>query len=153
MFINTAKANECQTVEHGALDVDVIAEASGLAISQQEPHLLYHINDSGDGPFLYVTDQDGSNVRKLTVNGFIPKDVEDLTLGTCPNGTGNCIYIADIGDNWTLRNHIRIIVVPEPTGEETSIDPIQILKLRYPDGAHNAEGLAPHPDGTLYILT
>lgn len=153
LLAHTSKANECHTVEHGSLDVELIAEASGLAISQSKPHLLYHINDSGDGPYLYVTDQDGSNVRKITVSGFIPKDVEDLTLGTCPDGTGNCIYIADIGDNWTLRSHIRIIVIPEPTGEETTIDPTHILKLRYPDEAHNAEGLALHPNGTLYILT
>lgn len=146
-------SNECNVIKHGALDIDHIAEASGLAISQHSPNQLYHINDSGDGPFLYVTDQNGSNVRKITIENFQPKDVEDLALGSCIDSNESCLYIADIGDNWTLRNHIKIIVVPEPSLEAKILKPQRIITIRYPDDAHNAEGLAVHPNGDVFILT
>ena len=41
----------------GALDTEMVDEASGLAISQVHSNRLYHINDSGDGPFFYQSDR------------------------------------------------------------------------------------------------
>jgi hypothetical protein len=151
-----AAANLCQkwadSEEVGRINASIINEASGLAMSRAFPGRLYHNNDSGDGPNLYVTNADGSVTQAMKIRGFSPEDAEDLAIGSC-GATRDCIFVGDIGDNRRKRAEIAIAVVEEPANIPVNIDPITILKIRYPDGPHNAEGLAVHPNGDLYILT
>jgi hypothetical protein len=131
-----------------------LEEASGVAASRQFPGRLYHINDSGSVGSLFITDMDGGNTRSIRIDGFQPGDTEALSLGPCPGGArGACIYIADIGDNDKGRKAIQIIVVEEVQNFAKSIAPRNRILLRYPDGSHDAESMAVHPDGTIYILT
>jgi hypothetical protein len=134
----------------GVLDTSIINEASGLAVSRFADR-LYHINDSGDGPFFYQTDLKGGNTKKISVDGFVPVDVEDLAYGSC--GKGQCLYIGDIGDNPSQRADIKIVIIEEQKDFALSVKPKSILTVKYPDGAHNAEGMAVHPNGDLFILT
>lgn len=47
---------------------------------------------------------------------------------------------------------MQIVVVPE--GDfDGSVDPLRIILARYPDGAHNAEAMAMHPSGDLFVIT
>ena len=48
----------------GTLDHKIIAEASGIAVSQLSNNRLYHVNDSGNGSYFYSTYMDGSNDSK-----------------------------------------------------------------------------------------
>src|SRR5690242_12263042 len=79
----------------GELDVNIINEASGIAISRNGQR-LYHIND-GNFPFFHVTSLQGDATQSVKLAGFTPQDIEDMTLGPC--GSAACLYIADIGDN------------------------------------------------------
>lgn len=134
----------------GQLDA-MVPEASGLAVSRQFRR-LYHINDSGDGGVFYISRKDGTQTRAVSVEGFKPFDVEEITLGPCSNGK-TCLFIGDIGDNLKRRQTIEIVMIEERELFAKTVKPIQVLKLRYPDGAHNAEAFAVHPNGDLFIVT
>lgn len=136
----------------GLLDHRTINEASGIAFSRDHANRLYHHNDSGDGPYLYVTDGSGADTQRVTIDNFAPFDVESMAFGPCPND-GDCIYLGDIGDNLRVRAEISIVVVAEEEKFSERVAPLKIITARYPDGAHDAEGMAVHPSGDLYILT
>ncbi len=138
----------------GDLDRLQIDEASGVAASIRFPGRLYHVNDSGSGPYFYVGDLDGGKTRAVRIEGFDAKgsDFEDASVGGCFSGK-SCFFIADIGDNGKLRKYVRVIVVEEADNFGSSAVPLKILRLVYPDRPHNAEGMAVHPNGDIYIFT
>lgn len=138
----------------GQLDGSIIKEASGIAVSSKYPGRLYHVNDSGGGPYFYTTDMSGKNIKKVKIEGYNNRrsDFEDLSLGKC-NSANTCLFIADIGDNREKREYVELIVVEELENYGSSVAPAATIKLVYPDRAHNAEGLAVHPNGDIYILT
>jgi hypothetical protein len=75
------------------------------------------------------------------------------------------LYLGDIGDNIDQRSEIVVYRVPEPVaggagaGVPTKAAPgataaAEALRLRYPDGPHNAEALLVHPvSGDLYVVS
>lgn len=135
----------------GELDLEILKETSGLAISKIFPDRLYHVNDSGSGPYFYTTNFNGTALNRHEVSGVKFKDVEDLGLGKCEDQT--CLYIADIGDNKEKRKSAKLILIEEKKVFSKKIIPKKIIKFKYPDGAHNAEGLAVHPNGDIYLIT
>jgi hypothetical protein len=128
-----------------------INEASGVAISRRFANRIYHINDSGDEPGFFVTDWNGRDTRRVDLTGPDVEDTEDLDLAPC--GTGDCLFIADIGDNDEERSHIEIVIVEEVADFSRRVAPRSRIRIRYPDGPHDAEALAVHPNGDIYILT
>jgi hypothetical protein len=140
-------------LKNGVLNHKIVGESSGLEMSSQFADRLYHVNDSGDGGYFYISDSNGSNLQKIVVADFNPMDVEDLTMGKCPGLDQTCLIIADIGDNLTIRSHVQLVFIEEKSEFAATVVPVKILNVRYPDGAHNAEAIAMHPNGDLYILT
>jgi hypothetical protein len=136
----------------GLLDVRVIKEASGVAVSRRFPGRLYHNNDSGDGPNIYVTDAAANGARTVTIAGFVPKDVEDIALGPCA-GAPSCLYVGDIGDNAERRESVTFVVLAETAAFEGAQTPLRTITAKYPDRAHNAESFAIHPNGDLFLIT
>ncbi|NJL24793.1 MAG: hypothetical protein HC902_06250 [Calothrix sp. SM1_5_4] len=102
-----------EAVKAGALARSPINEASGMSASALDPNRLYWINDSGDAGRFYISDLKGGAVRAIQVSGFSPRDTEALAYGPCPGEDGNCLYIADIGDNLKRRTNIDVIVIRE----------------------------------------
>jgi len=140
-----------EAVQIGVLD-ETILEASGLAISARYPNRLYHINDSGDiGRFL-ITDEKGTLIQSVRIAAFDPIDVEDLTLGPCQR-SGECLFLADIGDNARVRPEIEIVIVEERENFPDTVPALARVRVRYPDRPHDAESLAIHPNGDLFLLT
>ncbi len=133
------------------LDATILPESSGLAASQLFPQRLYHVNDSGDGSFFYVSDEEGGHLDKVEIENFTAHDVEDLAVGAC--GEQNCIFIADIGDNKRERSTIDLVLIAESAGFKNSVKPLHHLTLRYPDRPHDAEAIVVHPNGDIYIFT
>jgi hypothetical protein len=129
-----------------------LEEASGVAVSRKFPGRLYHINDSGDAGKFYITNMAGKETRSVSIAGFRPLDTEAISLGGCGDGK-SCLLIGDVGDNKRRRETLEIVLIEELEQFPASVRPLERLKLRYPDGPHNAESLAVHPDGTIYILT
>jgi hypothetical protein len=138
----------------GALDRLQIDEASGIAVSRRFPGRLYHVNDSGGGPYFYVSDLNGGKARAVRIEGFeaFRSDFEDASIGGCFSGK-SCFFIADTGDNGKKREYVQIVAVEEVDNYGRSAVPLKILRLAYPDRPHNAEGMAIHPNGDIYIFT
>jgi hypothetical protein len=153
----TADAQLCkqwsEAVRIGELQVQ-LTEASGLAASRQFPGRLYHINDSGETGKFFITGMDGKDTRSVRINDFEPEDTEALSLGPCPGKDSiSCLYLGDIGDNDVKRKSIEIVVVDEVRSFSPTVKARSRLKLLYPDGPHDAESMAVHPNGDIYILT
>jgi len=153
----TADAQLCkqwsEAVRIGELQVQ-LTEASGLAASRQFPGRLYHINDSGETGKFFITGMDGKDTRSVRINDFEPEDTEALSLGLCLGKDSiSCLYIGDIGDNDVKRKSIEIVVVDEVRNFSQPVKARSRLKLLYPDGPHDAESMAVHPNGDIYILT
>jgi len=136
-----------------AIDPKVINEASGLGVSRLFPGRLYHHNDSGAGPVFYVTDASGGNLKAVTMTIPKPGDTEDMAIGKCA-GAKSCLYFGDIGDNGSSRkNGVRFNIVAESASYTDTVAPLRVIHANYPDGPHNTEGFAIHPNGDLYLLT
>jgi hypothetical protein len=132
----------------GPTQLKGIAEASGLTLSRKASSLLWSHNDSG-APVVFGIDRSGvrSQVRipKATVT-----DWEDISAARCPSG--DCLYIADIGDNRRTRRTVTIYRVAEPSSTATETSAPDIFTVRYPDGPHDAEALFVI-DAGLFIIT
>jgi hypothetical protein len=126
-----------------------IPEASGLAVSRRTPGLLWSHNDSGHATVLFALDASG-NMRGHVRVPVVTRDWEDVSAGRCPSG--DCLYIADIGDNSLSRPRVQIYRVPEPAPDAAETRRPDIFSATYPDGPHNAEALFV-VDEVLFIIT
>jgi hypothetical protein len=98
-------AGPCTRVGDVALLRDV-PEASGLAVSRRHPGLLWTHNDSGNATELFAVDTSGSLQGRLRLPTRT-RDFEDISAGPCP--AGDCLYIADIGDNQLARSRVQLL--------------------------------------------
>ncbi|HVF56608.1 MAG TPA: hypothetical protein VM934_10685 [Pyrinomonadaceae bacterium] len=142
-----------------------IRESSGIVASRLHEGLFWTHNDSGDGPFLYLFDLRGRSRGVWKVEGAKADDWEDIAAGPGPLPGRTYLYVGDIGDNDRERSQIVVYRVLEPpdvgddAGTSTKQNPrrtetAEAIRLRYPDGAHDAEALLVHPrSGDIYVLT
>ncbi|HWN09712.1 MAG TPA: hypothetical protein VNO50_10665 [Pyrinomonadaceae bacterium] len=148
----------------GLLGYKEINESSGIVSSRTNPGLYWTHNDSGDGPFVYAIDAKGTHKGVWRVTGATARDWEDIAIGPGPERGTNYLYIGDTGDNRGARAEIRIYRVAEPKitsgdANSTKVAPVatkdaEIIRLRYPNGANDAETLLIHPQsGNVYIVT
>jgi hypothetical protein len=149
-------------VQLATLEDPRIDESSGLVASRRNPGLLWTHNDSGDGPFIYALDRAGRSRGTWRVEGAQAIDWEDIAAGPGPARGQSYLYAGDIGDNARARDSIVVYRFPEPEipaeqsgrKEARKTEPAEAVRLKYPDGAHNAEALAVHPtNGDLYVIT
>lgn len=121
-----------------------IDESSGLARSTTHPGVFWTVNDSGNPPVLYAFELSGKSVGQVTLQGAHNDDWEALAYEP---GT---LYIGDIGDNGSRRKEVKLWSVAEPDPERTQEVAGRCLRVRYPDGPHNAEAMFAW-DGWLYV--
>jgi hypothetical protein len=129
---------------------DEIHESSGVAVSRTHAGLFWTHNDSGD-PLLYAVDAQGRTAGRVRVSGASVQDWEDIALAPCPAG-GDCLYVADIGDNDAKRGSVTVYRVAEPAPGASETAPAAPLRLRYPDGAHDAEAMFVL-NGAIHVVT
>jgi hypothetical protein len=128
-------------------------ELSGLVRSRSQRDLLWSHNDSGAGPELFGLRTDGRVAARPRVTGAEAVDWEDIATGLGRDGQP-LLYIGDIGDNASARGTIDVYRVAEPRVGDAATAPAARLRLRYPDGAHDAEALLVDPlRGDLVIVT
>ncbi|WP_285683024.1 hypothetical protein [Actinoplanes sp. NBRC 103695] len=77
-------------------------------------------------------------------SGKGPLDTEDMALSP----DSKTLWIADIGDNDKKRETVGLWVMPATGKSEPDL-----YRLKYPDGAHDAEALLLNGDGTPIIVT
>lgn len=136
-----------------------LIESSGVAVSRAHRALLWTHNDSGDAPYLYATDLRGTDRGVVRVSGAEAVDWEDLALGPCPDRSGDCLYIADTGDNLQRRASVKVYALPEPEPPARATvmkrtAGSRVLSLRYPDGPKDVEALYVSPrDTAVYLVS
>ena len=127
-----------------------IPEASGLAISRRTPGIIWSHNDSGHATELFALDAVTGALRGRVRVPVRTRDWEAISAGRCP--AGNCLYIADIGDNGLARKRVEIYRVPEPSPGDAETSRPEAFSAAYSDGRHNAEAFFTVGDD-LFIVT
>ena len=142
-----------------AITSPALVEISGIAASRATPGLWWVHNDSGDAARVFAIDGDGVVHATLALTGATAVDYEDIAVGEGPVAGTNYLYVADIGDNAAARSEVVVYRMVEPTVSASgstsgSIAAVDVLHLRYPDGAHDAEAFAVDPlSHSLVIIT
>jgi hypothetical protein len=135
----------------GTVGAPDATEISGLVRSPTQPGVLWAHNDSGDRARIFALRTDGSEIASLDVPDAEAVDWEDIAVGP-----GDTLLLGDIGDNGSVRDSIDVYRIPEPklSSNPTATGPATRLRLRYPDGAHDAETLLADPrTGEMVVVT
>lgn len=138
----------------GTLEELALSEASGLVASARHPGVYYVHNDSGDRARFFAIDEAGAALASFELRGAKASDWEDVSIGPCP--AGDCIYLADFGDNYEVRSDYALYRVAEPPLIEPGVHGLSFERIpfEYPDGHHNAETLLIHPNtGEVVVVT
>ncbi|MDW8303000.1 MAG: hypothetical protein RML38_11110, partial [Bacteroidia bacterium] len=104
-----------------------IKESSGIVVVKDS--LLLTHSDSGNPPYLYLTNLKGKLIKKFYVKNVHAIDWEAITLGE------DKIYLADIGNNSFQRQQLSIYTIPLSWDKDT-LEPIQKIVYVYPDQKH-----------------
>lgn len=139
------------TISYKQLD-GALSELSGMESSEEYAGRLYLANDSLNAAELFLASGHGEIDSRLDLS-VDPVDTEDLAIGPCPGST-NCLFIADIGDNFRLRPVKTIFIKSEEElGNRGSL--FDELDFRYEwDLKLDAETLMVHPrSGNIYIIS
>src|SRR5262245_36071434 len=118
------------------VEIPGLDESSGLVASRKHRGIFWSHNDGEGGPYLYAFDRAGKSRGKFLVSGAGMYDWEDIAIGP-----RNHLYVGDIGDNARRRKEITIYRIPEPHPSDRVSAAVNKIRLRYPNGAHDAEAL------------
>jgi len=139
----------------GVVEDILLEEISGLAISQQNPGVMWVQEDSGAEPILTALDFSGATLGTVVLKDVLNQDWEDLAIGPCEAGI--CLWVADIGDNGHAREKVSILSIPEPLVEDLKGFSLEatpsVYQFNYPEGPQDAEALVVDPHGQPYVLT
>ena len=162
LFLATSVYGQATTI--ATIKDKSVSESSGLVASRTTPGAYWTHNDSGGGPFIYSFDTRGNSYGAFRVNGAHARDWEDIAAGPGPQPNRSYLYIGDIGDNNSVRPEVVVYRVAEPVLSSATrkftktrpgtTEPAEAIRLKYPDGSHDAEALLVHPrTGNIYIVT
>jgi hypothetical protein len=141
----------CRVADAGRPLPDEVKETSGLAQSRRDPELFWTHNDAGNVPELFAVDAGGRLVERVRVVGAELVDWEDIESGPCD--AGDCLYVADTGDNDAERERITVYRIPEPAAGAAATAAAEAFYARYPDGEWDAESLFVLPTGDVFLVT
>jgi hypothetical protein len=137
---------------------DRIGEASGIAMSRVNPGIFYVQNDGGDTARVFAIDKAGKTAAVISVTNATNADWEDIAVGY-DKDCKPTLYIGDLGGNNSGTNEYTVYAIPDArieagdTARNISVE-AQILRFKYPDGAHDAETLMADWKGrALYVVT
>lgn len=127
-----------------------LREASGVAASRRHTGVYWTVDDSGPG-MLQAVDADGALLGSVEVPGGLGRDREALALGAC--GSGDCLYVADVGDNAGVRSSLAVYRIPEPHPADDRTDPPQVFRFSLPDGPRDVEAVFLLPGERLHLVS
>ncbi|QIK65242.1 hypothetical protein G7072_01825 [Nocardioides sp. HDW12B] len=123
-----------------------IDESSGLVVQGDD---VLTVNDSGDGPVVYVVDAGtGETVGRTTYTSDEVVDVEALA-----RGRDGSVWVGDIGDNDAVRPFVSLYRLPAVTRGDRTVT-AQRFDLVHPGGPRDAETLLVQPStGRVFVVT
>ena len=149
-------------VSLGTISNAVLTETSGLAVSPNNPGVLWTHNDVGDTNRIYAISAQGKMLGSYNLSNATHADYEDIATGPGPVTNVQYLYVGDVGDNKSVRSAIAVYQFPEPAVYlRQATNPVTFnlkggrkITFHYPDGAHNAETLLVDPlSGDLFVGT
>jgi hypothetical protein len=134
-----------------------LVENSAAAVSDDQPGVVFTINDSDNAPMLFAIDTTGADRGAWFVDSARNVDWENASMGPCgvPNGA-RCVYIGDTGDNFAHRSSVTIYRVVEPrTAAAGSVGHLSAERVvfSYPDEPHDVEAMYVAPDTSVILIT
>jgi hypothetical protein len=123
-----------------------ITESSGLVAT--DTHVVT-VNDSGNDPLLFLVSRTtGRTVQTTRITPGDTVDIEALSPGVEPHS----LWVGDIGDNSAQRSTLTLYrtTVPDPAAKPREA---VAYRVRYSDGAHDAEALMIDSEGRVLIAT
>ena len=147
----------------GTFSTADLDEVSGVAASALNPGVLWLLDDGPGTTGVWAVRSDGERLGFLAVVGMDGSDTEDLAIAPCGGSSSSeavghvrpCLWIGDIGDNRRRREHVAVLRLAEPDlrgGVPTDPVPAEVMALRYPGGATDAEALLVAPDGGSLVV-
>ena len=127
----------------GQIENKHINEASGLAVSQRRPDMLWTHNDSAAKARLYALDLTGKSLGRIKLKKAKNVDWEDMASFT--RDETPYLLVADVGDNDNKRKFVSLYVVEEPdldVDAKQEFEPAWRIDLTYPDGPRDVESVA-----------
>ena len=155
--VDAACAGRLVSANAGTVAGTSLKEISGIDVGVINPSRYRVHNDSGDAARIFALTPTGVTRVVYSLSGAKAVDWEDIAVGGGPAARVSYIYVGDIGDNARSRAEIVVYRVREPkVGPRNgtfALRGVAALRLRYPDGAHNAEALVVDPrTGALVII-
>jgi hypothetical protein len=131
-----------------------LAEISGLTRSVRHPNVLWAINDSSGGPFVYAVDEGTCEIlARLRMAGVQARDFEGIASGRDELGRPT-IWVGDIGDNRDSWPSVQVLAVREPNQLSDRTVPSRRWSFSYADRPHDAETLLADPvSPRLWVVT
>ncbi len=125
--------------------------------SRVNPGYFWVINDSGNEPCIYLIDNKAELIKTYWIEDANNFDWEDIAIFTNSVTNENIIYIADIGDNYAIRNHVKIYTIKEPdinVQKDSSIQVEETYFFKYEDGPRDAETILLDPQNSeLFVIS
>jgi hypothetical protein len=152
---------QCEVLEKGGALADGLAESSGLAESRTRRGVYWTHNDSGNESEVFAIAVDGRQLGRVKVEGAANRDWEDVAVGRCPAGVGDCLYLADTGANALGgggaakgggQHAVRLAVLPEPHPGAPAARAREYQAVFAGEPA-DIEALALLPDGRIYLVS
>ena len=147
-----------QPQDVGTFQTKELREVSGLVVSHRNPNVLFAHNDSGDAARIFALSRTGHTLGVYRLVGANALDWEDMTEGPAPHRDGPYLYIADTGDNRSVRPFVTIYRIAEPAVSpsqplvKADVQGVEAFELRYPDHAHDVETILVDPKSADVVL-
>lgn len=151
--ISAASRVSCDAITHIDSLPSLLREASGVASSRTHPGILWVHND-GENPYvMFALDTLGRIRGRIRIAPPFAGSMDWEDIAVAPCGGHDCIYLADIGDNYTGRKAVRILKFEEPDPAVDSVASPVAYPFRYPDGRHDAEAMFILPGERVFVIT
>ncbi len=148
---NAAGTTGCEPMGPARALPDVLQESSGVAWSRSRDGVLFSHNDSGHQPSIYALNPAGEILGEIPLTAARNRDWEDIATGECE--AGNCIYLADIGDNDEVRDGIVLYRVTDSGVYDGSAQGAEAFHMVLPDGPRDMEAAFVLPGEEVFFVS
>jgi hypothetical protein len=164
-FIERPRPSSDHSLPSSVLKVETslhrrLVENSIAVTSVSQRGVIFGLNDSGNGPYLFAFDSTGADRGVWHIEGAQNRDWEAAASGPCPTGGGvSCLYVGDVGDNEARKPRLTLYRFAEPSVSPSPIDSVLPLRdvrrldFRYPDQPHDVEAMYVSRAGSAFLIT
>jgi hypothetical protein len=148
---NAAGITGCEPMGTARALPDVLRESSGVAWSRSGDRILFSHNDGGNQPSIYALNPAGEILGEIPLKAVRNRDWEDIATGECE--AGDCIYLADVGDNEEVRDGIVLYRVADLGVYDGSPQGAEAFHMVLPDGPRDMEAAFILPGEEVFFVS